>query len=215
MLEKLGTVPDHELALELGISHQAVTQMRRKLDIPSYRDREHDRRRECPPEIVELLGKQPDSEIAEAFGVPAGWVRARRKERGIPKYVCTTHGTTAMYNQGCRCAGCRGANAARRRHYLAANPDALTRAKTRALAKVLASAPHVVGKIGWYAAGCRCEGCKDALREYNRDKRDPNGAFARRRRARLALSPETEALIEGVADGATASSPGSGDPESP
>lgn len=59
------------------------------------------------------------------------------------------HGTENGYgNLGCRCAGCRAANAARRRNYLA---------RVRANGRIL-------GKHGTevaYDSGCRCDECRN------------------------------------------------------
>ena len=52
----------------------------------------------------------------------------------------------------------------------------MERGKEKNRKKVLASAPHTVGKIGWYTLGCRCEGCKEAARTHVSVPRGPRPA---------------------------------------
>ena len=67
------------------------------------------------------------------------------------------HGTNAGYQRGCKCAGCRAANAARQRELCA----------RRAAAGV--PVPH--GRTGYVNYECRCDACADAQREYMREYR--------------------------------------------
>jgi hypothetical protein len=192
IIERLGTVPDSVIAAEVGVTRQRVAQVRERLGIRSSRSRGY------PQEMIDLLGYQPDLEIARAFGVCGNTVSELRRKLGIARYRAP-HGTPARYNTGCRCANCKEANAIRRRNYITEHPEAVTRARDKLQKKVLASAPHAVGKISWYSLGCRCDGCKKA----NSDYWTPE-AIEKRTKRRQEREQRVQARVDAVAAEAVA-----------
>lgn len=165
VIDRLGVVSDGVIAEEIGVSRQAVSQMRIRLGIQSTEDRREQLM--ISPELIAKLGSASDIAIAKEFGLCVNRVRRARMERGIQKWRPPyKHGTRAGYNQGCKCDACRGAHAAHISAFRAKNPDRWEAIRQRRRAKVLASAPHEVGHVSWYAFGCRCDGCHKAHREY-------------------------------------------------
>lgn len=77
LLSRLGTVPDAELAAELGLVAETVGQRRRKEGVPTL----------VPgwwrPEEVALLGAEPDREVAVRLGRSLHAVRGKRRLMGI------------------------------------------------------------------------------------------------------------------------------------
>lgn len=171
IIERLGTVSDQVIATELGITRERVRQVRAQLGIADNRGRERNLDR-LGPELRALLGTVKDSVLAAAFGVSVYVIRGARERAGIPTYRRPC-GTITKYNTGCRCMLCRQANADRMADYYRRHPDALERGKEQQRKKVLASAPHAIGKIGWYTVGCRCEGCKEVRKNHVSKPRGP------------------------------------------
>lgn len=77
----LGTEPDMEVALKLGVSRQAVFRQRKRLGIDAPRSKH--RNYKLPDEAVHLLGKVRDVEIAKQFNVPPDVVYSARKVLNI------------------------------------------------------------------------------------------------------------------------------------
>lgn len=80
-LAMLGTEPDMEVAIKLGISRQAVFRQRksRDIDVPRSQHRNY----KLPDEAVPLLGVVRDVEIAKQFNVPPDVVYSARKVLNI------------------------------------------------------------------------------------------------------------------------------------
>lgn len=80
-LALLGTVPDMDLALILGINRRSVWRQRKKRNIPVMRSEY--RYFVLPDEAVPLLGVLRDAEIAHRFNVPSDTVYNARRLRNI------------------------------------------------------------------------------------------------------------------------------------
>lgn len=86
---RLGTVPDSTVATEVGVSKQAVQQVRVRLGIsPSGPNEETSRRLSeaqrihCPLHVSPMLGHVPDAAVARQCGVSSATVHRWRKEAG-------------------------------------------------------------------------------------------------------------------------------------
>ena len=82
MLKRVGTIPDEELALELGVSYQYVGQKRLELGLPAKRRSSL----KWTKEIVKKMGRLSDAAIAKELGCTATLVRLKRVELGIAAY---------------------------------------------------------------------------------------------------------------------------------
>lgn len=78
---RLGTLPDRELARQIGRSAKAVTRRRTRLGIPAFQ-----RTRAWTSAEDGLLGTRPDSELAKQFGRPISTVKRRRQRLGVPAF---------------------------------------------------------------------------------------------------------------------------------
>lgn len=78
-LALLGTMPDSDLAAQVGLSASRVAKLRRSYSIPAWMPAS-----DLPSELVSLLGKETDYHLAEAFAIPRRRVFDERKRRGIP-----------------------------------------------------------------------------------------------------------------------------------
>jgi hypothetical protein len=84
-LALLGTMPDEEVAAQIGRTACAVGVKRRLLGIGKYRPLGFPGRL-WTEEEVSLLGTAPDKEIARRIGRTAWGVYTKRREMGIPSY---------------------------------------------------------------------------------------------------------------------------------
>ena len=75
-LDRLGKVPDDELALELGLSFQFVSQKRCELGIPPFRRS----KKQWTSDRLAKLGGVPDYQIAVELGIDENIVRQKREE---------------------------------------------------------------------------------------------------------------------------------------
>lgn len=57
------------------------------------------------------------------------------------------------------------------RSWRVANPESYAAIIERRREKVLASAPHVRGKVAWYTLGCPCDGCTAAEAKSKQSRR--------------------------------------------
>lgn len=80
----LGTLPDAEVARQIGRTLNAVRKRRRRLGIALVRAVR--RRRDWLPEEDTLLGTAPDTEIARRLGRSYGSVQCRRLDLHIPPF---------------------------------------------------------------------------------------------------------------------------------
>lgn len=171
IIERLGTVPDNAIGMELGVTRERVRQVREKLGIAAHRDTYRDAF--FTPEVIALLGTMNDSALSRQLGnvMPTSTIREKRLELGIPRFI-QAHGTSSTtYARGCRCDKCKRYNADRA-NVRYANDPAGAKAYNRDYVdrvrpEILAKAPHNPGKNFWFSVGCRCDGCKLANAEFN------------------------------------------------
>ncbi|WP_152550536.1 hypothetical protein [Deinococcus sp. RL] len=76
----LGTLPDRDVAEQLGLSALTVSSRRARLGIPSYRSQHRDVR--WTPEMDAALYAASARELAERWGVSVSTVKARRRRVG-------------------------------------------------------------------------------------------------------------------------------------
>lgn len=92
---RLGSLPDYELAKEIGVCKYVIASNRRALGIPSFavasgnngRIRKGDAHRRWKPlpfEIQRLLGVLPDFEVGKLIGLSSLNIAVRRRALGIP-----------------------------------------------------------------------------------------------------------------------------------
>lgn len=160
---RLGTVHDSVIADELGCSRERVRQVRESLGIPSFVSQRLARIQADHPTLYDALGTDSDAALAREHGVSADDVRKLRKQAGVFR-LGSPCGTRTRYMSGCRCDACKRANADDMAAWIAKNPKKFQKNRARNRRKVLKSAPHNPGKSGWYALGCRCDGCREARR---------------------------------------------------
>lgn len=94
IINRLGTVPDYQLAEEAGVSQWTIWTRRVELGILSFsesqghstRFEKGHRKVELPDEVLSLLGQKTDCELGRIFNVSHQVVRARRIELGIPRF---------------------------------------------------------------------------------------------------------------------------------
>lgn len=79
----VGTKPDRELAIELGMSRPNVALVRKKLGIPPCPRRKKD---PSPRPWHPLVGKMPDADVATMGGISKAMVCTYRKTVGIPSF---------------------------------------------------------------------------------------------------------------------------------
>jgi transposase len=87
MIDRLGSVPDAEIAKDAGVSVRTVASYRARNNIKGYTGRsaptQRRRRKSKIDPYVDLLGKVPDRVVAEKAGVTLNAVRNYRANRGI------------------------------------------------------------------------------------------------------------------------------------
>lgn len=81
-LAMLGTEPDADVALKLGVSRHTVWRQRKQLGIKVARSKT--RKHKLPEDAIPHLGVLRDSEIAHQFGVPTDAVYNARRKMNIP-----------------------------------------------------------------------------------------------------------------------------------
>lgn len=168
VIARLGTAPDTTIAVEIGITRQAVRLFRERRRIPAWSEL-----KEISEELIARLGTASDVALAEEFGVSSDRIARKRVELGIARHaVPITHGKRSGYSRDCRCFACRRANAKGMSDWMAKNPKAFKKIRRRRRSKVLASAPHSIGKAAWYNLGCRCAGCVKAKSDYQKSYRE-------------------------------------------
>lgn len=99
LLAKLGTVPDSELAAEIGCERKTVSYRRECLNIPASFDRKNNsppplmggwNKAVLPASITAALGSMPDYKLAELAGVSKKAIANERRSRGILDYAAAT-----------------------------------------------------------------------------------------------------------------------------
>ena len=99
LLAKLGTVPDSELAAEIGCERKTVSYRRECLKIPASFDRKNNsppppnggwNKATVPATIIAALGTMPDYRLAESAGVSKKVIANERRKRGILDYASAT-----------------------------------------------------------------------------------------------------------------------------
>jgi hypothetical protein len=85
-LKKLGTVPDDELAMKLGVSFQFIREKRAELGIAVCRRSSL----KWTDKIIKMMGVISDSEIAKKLGCTTGLVQLKRVELEIAPYNATS-----------------------------------------------------------------------------------------------------------------------------
>lgn len=95
-IAKLGTIPDEEYALELGVDRKTIEYKRNRLGIAKCGVRPDRKsppppmggwnRKELPEQIVLRLGTMPDYLLANEIGVAKAVIARARRERGIPDW---------------------------------------------------------------------------------------------------------------------------------
>ena len=108
LIARLGTIPDWEIAKELGCSDKTVNYMRNKLGIPKCGNREELRKIppmggwnkiKLPQDIIDKLGTMPDYKLAEIAGVGKKCIARNRKALEIKSYAEQT-GNDGKAKQG-------------------------------------------------------------------------------------------------------------------
>lgn len=156
-----------EIADQYGVSRQRVYQIIEPFGLTShYGKRKQDERVRRLTEACARIrtGDSTSSEEAERLGyASAGTLRGALNELGLrlrEEWQAADHGTVRRYRQGCKCDECRRAH---REDLYASRQN------------------HVITEHGlatnYVNYGCRCPGCKEAVRIQRRD------AKARRRQA--------------------------------
>lgn len=91
--QRIGHIPDWELAKEAGCSESAITSEREQLKIEPacvIRDTSARQQRPLPLAIKALLGTAPDRELAKSTGRAESTIRTARIAHGIPKFPSAT-----------------------------------------------------------------------------------------------------------------------------
>jgi hypothetical protein len=81
-LKRLGTIPDDELAMELGLSYQFIAQKRVSLGIPVLRRSQL----RWTEQVIKKMGVVSDAELAKELGCSTTLVALKRNELHIPAY---------------------------------------------------------------------------------------------------------------------------------
>ena len=98
-LSKLGTVPDSDIAREIGCERKTVAYRRECLNIPACVSRKNNtppppmggwNRKKLPPEIEAQIGKLPDYVLGEMADVCKTVISRARKRLGIKSYAEAT-----------------------------------------------------------------------------------------------------------------------------
>lgn len=99
ILALLGTVPDSQIAAQIGCERKTVSYRRQCLGIPASFDRTNNipppanggwNRKTLPDRIIAVLGTVPDWKLAEQAGVSKKRIMDERHRRGIPSYAAAT-----------------------------------------------------------------------------------------------------------------------------
>ena len=77
----LETMPDKDIAEEVGCAYSYVKKYRKSLNIPAYKTNE------IPQEVVELLGKVSDNELSKKYGYTRDALHKERLARNIPPFL--------------------------------------------------------------------------------------------------------------------------------
>ena len=86
-LKRLGTLPDDELALELGLSYQFVAQKRNELGIKGLKRSEL----RWSQDVIKKMGRVSDAQIAAELRCSSSLVSLKRRELQIPSIVETAY----------------------------------------------------------------------------------------------------------------------------
>ncbi|MBA1280445.1 hypothetical protein [Stutzerimonas stutzeri] len=82
LIDKLGVLPDIQIASLAGVSRSVVRRFRNSIDCKSQAPE----KRHVPEAVMAYLGTASDVEVAKRFGVSASAIYGLRRRRGIPRF---------------------------------------------------------------------------------------------------------------------------------
>lgn len=174
LVARYGTDSDRDIAKDLGVSRERVRGKRLQAGIEAPERKVNPTERD---KVLELVSYMSDVDVSASTGFSRKTIANIRTGAGKPPYkfigpVAIKHGTANSHSyHHCRCKSCVEAHNARISTYYRTKPENYKSNQERYRTKILASAPHSPGKVGWNVLGCRCDGCRLARSEYDKGRR--------------------------------------------